>query len=71
MKGRREKVRGSPTPAMERGMMDRPLRTDELLKQRIFRTRCVLPTRWSAYYDRKVITRALQRNLRHELKMAY
>jgi hypothetical protein len=71
MKGRREKVRGSPTPAMERGMMDRPLEINELLGKRLFRTRCVLPTRWSEYYDRRVNTRALQRNLRHELKMAY
>ena len=71
MKGRREKVRGSPTPAMERGMLDQPLTLDELLSQRIFRTRCELPPRWSEYYDRTVATRALKRNLGHELKMAY
>ena len=71
MKGRREKVRGSPTPAMERGMLDRPLEIEELLKRRIFRTRCELPARWSEYYDRQVTTRALGKNLRHELKMAY
>ena len=71
MKGRREKVRGSPTPAMERGMMDQPLGIDDLLSKRIFRTRCELPPRWSEYYDRTVTTRALPRNLGHELKMAY
>ncbi len=71
MKGRREKVRDSPTPAMERGMMDQPLGINELLAKRIFRTRCELPPRWSEYYDRKVTTRALKRNLRHELKMGY
>ena len=71
MKGRREKVRGSPTPAMQRGMMDQPLSIHELLAKRIFRTRCKLPPRWSEYYDREVTTRALKRNLGHELTMAY
>jgi transposase-like protein len=71
MKGRREKVRGSPTPAMERGMMDRPLEIEELLEMRIFRTRCELPPAWSGYYDRTVETRALTVNRKHELKMAY
>lgn len=71
MKGRREKVRGSPTPAMDRGMMEQSLGINELLARRIFRTRCELPPRWSEYYDRKVTTRALKKNLRHELKMAY
>ena len=71
MKGRREKVRGSPTPAMERGMMDRPLEIEELLARRIFRTRCKLPPRWSEYYERKVTTRALNENRRHDLKMAF
>ena len=71
MKGRREKVRGSPTPAMERGMMDRPLEIHELLGERIFRTKCRLPARWSGYYERKVKTRALGLNRHHELKMAF
>jgi hypothetical protein len=71
MKGRREKVRGSPTPAMEIGLMDRPLEIEELLEKRIFRTRSELPPRWSEYYDRRVTTRALKNNRRHELKMAY
>jgi transposase-like protein len=71
MKGRREKVRGSPTPAMQRGMMDHPLTIDALLERRIFRTRCELPPRWSEYYDRRVNTRALKKNRKHELKLAY
>ena len=71
MKGRREKVRGSPTPAMERGMMKEPLGIVDLLTSRLFRTRCELPPRWSEYYDRKVKTRALANNRVHELKMAY
>jgi len=71
MKGRREKVRGSPTPAMERRMMDRPLEIQEFLQRRIFRTQCQLPPSWAGYYDRQIETRALKRNRKHELKMAY
>jgi hypothetical protein len=71
MKGRREKVRGSPTPAMERGVMERPLGIEELLSKRLFRTRCDLPPRWSEYYDGKVPTRAVSGNRAHDLKMAY
>ena len=71
MKGRREKKRGSPTPAMVRRMMVRPLEIEELLSERIFRSRCNLPPRWSEYYDRRVETRALKGARRHELTMAY
>jgi len=71
MKRRREKKRNSPTPAMAWGLMDQPLGIAELLSERIFRTRCDLPPRWADYYDRRVETRALVRNRRHELKMAY
>jgi len=71
MKGRREKERGSPTPAMARGMMPRRLSVEELLGERIFRTRVEMSARWSEYYDRLVSTRALGRERRHELKYAY
>ena len=71
MKGRREKERGSPTPAMVKGLMSEKLTTDELLSERIFRTRCELPPRWGKYYDRAVSTRGLDREQRHELKYAY
>jgi hypothetical protein len=71
MKGRREKVRGSPTPAMERGMMGQPLEIEILLKKRIFRTRTEIPQRWAQYYDRVIETRALVVNRRHELNYAY
>ena len=50
MKARREKKRGSPTPAMARGMMESPLEIEELLSERIFRSRIELPPRWSQYY---------------------
>jgi len=71
IKGRREKVRGSPTPAMERGMLDRPLKLIDVLRNRIFRTRCTLPSRWSEYYQQSVNTLAIRRPRRHELKYAF
>jgi transposase-like protein len=71
MKGRREKDRASPTPAMARGLRTGPLGVRELLACRLFRTLCDLPRRWARYYDREVLTRALGRQRRHELKLAY
>ena len=71
MKGRREKQRGSPTPAMVRGMLDRPLTVDDILGERLFATRIELPSRWQEYYDKRVVTRAMGRQRVHELKYAY
>jgi hypothetical protein len=71
MNGRWEKVRNSPTPAMERGMMDRRLTVEELLAWRLFRTRVELPPRWGEYYDRTVSTRALAKERGHVLKYGY
>ena len=71
MKGRREKVRGSPTPAMARGMMSQRLDLDAVLGERLFRSRVELPKRWAEYYDGAVRTRALARNRGHELRYAY
>ena len=71
IKRRREKSRSSPTPAMERGMMDRPLEISELFGQRFFRGHFELPPRWALYYDRAVETRALARNAGHELVYGY
>jgi transposase-like protein len=71
MKGRREKERGSPTPAMVRGMMGEPLDIEELLGSRLFRTRIDLPPRWREYYDRTVSTRGIAGERHHELKHAY
>ena len=71
MKGRREKERGSPTPAMVKGISDRPLEVEDVLSERIFRTNMVLPPRWAEYYDRLVETSALEVNRKHELSYAY
>jgi hypothetical protein len=70
MKGRREKVRGSPTPAMERGMCERRLTAEEILERRLFPDRVPMPPRWADYYWGRVRTRALGRQRRHELKYA-
>ena len=70
MKGRREKIRGSPTPAQARGSMDHRLDVQELLAGRIFVSRCRLPERWEQYYWRAVDTRALPRQRRHDLRYA-
>lgn len=71
LKGRREKVRGSPTPAMERGMLERPLKLAEVFGKRLFRTRCTLTRRWGEYYEMAVKTRAIIRPRKHELKYAF
>jgi hypothetical protein len=70
IKGRREKERGSPTPAMARGMTNRRFTVDEVLEGRIFRDHVYLPPRWSSYYNRTVRTRALRRQRTHRLKYA-
>ena len=71
MKGRREKKRASPTPAMARGMMEAPLEIEELLEKRLFRTQIELPPRWAEYYDGTVSTRGLECERHHELSHAY
>ena len=69
MKGRREKVRGSPTPAIARGMLERALAVADILEERIFPTHVPLPPRWALNYARKVETRGLA--VRKERVMAY
>ncbi len=71
MKGRREKQRGSPSPAMARGMTDRMLGTEDILHERIFMTRSKLPSRWDEYYRRLVETRGLANNRAHDLSYAF
>jgi len=70
MNGRREKRRGSRTPAMERGMATRRLTAEEILVERIFPSKVRLPVRWRAYYERRLRTRALASNRKHELRYA-
>jgi hypothetical protein len=71
IKGRREKQRGSPTPAMCRGLAARPLEVSELLSRRLFYDHVRLPERWRHYYQRRIRTRALGRHRIHRLKYAF
>ncbi len=71
IKGRREKKRGSPTPAMCRGIAAKPLKTTELLSRRIFHDHVQLPERWRQYYRRLIRTRALGQHRTHQLKYAF
>jgi hypothetical protein len=59
------------TPAMLKGMLDRPWRVADVLKERLFRTRIALSGRWDQYYRRAVLTPALPNNRRHQLTYAY
>ncbi|MGD8414453.1 MAG: hypothetical protein PVF33_09485 [Candidatus Latescibacterota bacterium] len=68
---RREKVRNSPTPAMDRGIATRPVTPREIVSNRIFYDHVRLPPRWKEYYDRSIPTRALRRQRTHRLKYAF
>jgi hypothetical protein len=70
MNGRRQKDRWSPTPAMERGMVERKLTVEDVLSCRIFVGHVELPDSWQQYYRREAITRALPHNRRHTLTYA-
>jgi hypothetical protein len=59
------------TAAMLKGLVDRTLTFRDILAERLFRTRFVLPPRWRLYYDRRVETPALGVNRAHTLVYAY
>ncbi len=68
--GRRQKNRRSPTPAMERGMLDHRLRIEDVLECRLFPGQVELAESWRRYYRRDVVTRALPQERRHRLGYA-
>ena len=70
LKGRREKQRGSPTPAQTRGMLPKRLGVQEVLRERLFPSLIALPGRWERYYKREIKTRVLRRQRRHDLSYA-
>jgi len=70
MLGRRQKDRRSPTPAMERGLLETKLSLGDVLRGRIFVGHHELPDSWNNYYWRTVSTRAMERERRHTLKYA-
>jgi hypothetical protein len=58
------------TPAMIKGLLERPLRAVEILQERLFPSLVELPARWREYYWRLVETPVLGVNRRHELTYA-
>ena len=50
LKGRKEKIRCSPTPAQTRGKLDQRIGVTEVLERRLFITRVESPERWAEYY---------------------
>jgi transposase-like protein len=62
--------RRSWTPAMRLGLTGHRWRVEQLLKERLFPSRVVLPERWRRYYGRDVTTRAILQCRRHRLRYA-
>jgi len=58
------------TPAMRLGLCERPRPVREVLRERLFPTRCVLPPRWGRYYWRAVTSREIPHPTRHRLRYA-
>ena len=59
------------TPAMLKGLIDRPLKLQEIYHSRLFPGRIPLPARWTQYYRRTVQTREYANNRRHALEYAF
>jgi transposase-like protein len=70
LKDRYEK-RCRQTAGMLYGLTGQHWLPEQVLAERLFRTRIALPPRWAAYYDGVIRTRALAINRRHDLKYAY
>lgn len=69
IKLRRER-RCTETPAMMIGLLDRQLTEEDVLSRRLFVSHFELPPMWEDYYWRRVETRVLRVNRRHELTYA-
>ena len=60
-----------PPPAQRLGLIDRPLKVEEVLSRRLFPSRTRLPRRLEIYYRRQTFTRCLPKARVHELLYAY
>jgi hypothetical protein len=58
------------TPAMRLGLLERPLTMTEVLGQRLFPSREIMPPRWADYYAGTVPTRQVAKGRSHRLKYA-
>ena len=61
---------GPETPAMIKGLLDRPLRVQDILRERLFVDHYELPEGWHRLYWRLWETPVLGTNRKHELKYA-
>jgi hypothetical protein len=68
---RRRENRCAETPAMLIGLLDRVLSETDVLAQRLFVTQLALPPMWERYYWRRVRTKPLAVNRKHELVYAF
>ena len=64
MKSFSEKRRDA-TPAQRLGLLPRRLTVEDVLAERLFPSRIVLPPRWAAYYWREIPTRRIANPARH------
>ena len=70
--GRKRWVRRTKdSPAMLKGLCNRVLESQDVLRARLFASRVDLPARWQKYYRSEIETRALAVNRRHELTYAF
>ena len=67
----RKKKQGGPTAGMIRGITERKLSVGDILAERLFPGRIVLPAAWESYYRGLVRTRALKVNREHRLQYAF
>ena len=63
--------RSSATPAQRLGLLDRRLSLEEVLRDRLFPARTVLPERLMRYYRREIPTRCIPNGTMHRLKYAF
>ncbi len=62
--------KGGGTPAERLGLVEGSLTVKEILGERLFPSRVVLPARLEKYYRREVVTRLIPRGRRHRLAYA-
>jgi hypothetical protein len=55
---------------MRLGLIDHRVKVKELLDRRYFPSLIELPKRWSEYYAKTIVTRAIPNGRRHRLKYA-
>ena len=57
--------RQGESPAMRAGLLERRLSVAEVLRERLFPSRILLPTRWARYYERRIETRMIPHGAVH------